>query len=79
MLHTRSSCRARSDDLYEHRTHLHVDLKDVRASSDELADALEERPADVLPLVRRCRCQPLPGEAPSQALPACPHPSSCHP
>ncbi|KAG2449154.1 hypothetical protein HYH02_005901 [Chlamydomonas schloesseri] len=42
--------RLYADDLYEHRTHLHVDLKDVRAAAPKLADALEERPTDVLPL-----------------------------
>eukprot|EP00198_Chlamydomonas_reinhardtii_P000640 XP_001689975.1 minichromosome maintenance protein 5 [Chlamydomonas reinhardtii] len=42
--------RLYADDLYEHRSHLHVDLKDVRAAAPKLADALEERPSDVLPL-----------------------------
>ncbi|PNH03949.1 hypothetical protein TSOC_009948, partial [Tetrabaena socialis] len=47
-----SERRLYADDLYEHRTHLYVDLKDVRAASHVLADQLEERPAEVLPLVR---------------------------
>ncbi|GFR48027.1 hypothetical protein Agub_g9859 [Astrephomene gubernaculifera] len=45
-----SERRLYADDLYENRTHLHVDLKDVRAASHRLADELEERPAEVLPL-----------------------------
>jgi hypothetical protein len=30
---------------------MHVDLKDVRAAAPSLADQLEERPTEVLPLV----------------------------
>ncbi|GLC34924.1 hypothetical protein PLESTB_001178700 [Pleodorina starrii] len=54
-----SERRLYADDLYEHRTHLHVDLKDVRAASHRLADELEERPTEVLPLFEEAAYQVL--------------------
>ncbi|KXZ53156.1 hypothetical protein GPECTOR_7g1048 [Gonium pectorale] len=54
-----SERRLYADDLYEHRTHLYVDLKDVRAAAPRLADELEERPAEVLPLFEEAAYQVL--------------------
>ncbi|GIL54329.1 hypothetical protein Vafri_9903 [Volvox africanus] len=54
-----SERRLYADDLYEHRTQLHVDLKDVRAASHRLADELEERPAEVLPMFEEAAYQVL--------------------
>ncbi|KAG2489331.1 hypothetical protein HYH03_012163 [Edaphochlamys debaryana] len=54
-----SERRLYADDLYEHRTHLNVDLKDVRIAAAKLADALEERPTETLPLFEEAARQVL--------------------
>ena len=51
-LRARNHFLLRSDQLYHNKTKLTVDLEHIRAENAKLASDLEERPSEILPLVR---------------------------
>ena len=53
------------EELYNNKTYLNVDLEHVRKANEDLANHLEERPAQILPLVSQPACHSR--QAPSQA------------